>query len=608
MKKELFRFLKEYTTNVEIINKLIVSSFLLSKSIKKVKNKHIGSLLIREGDDEFSKLELFNSKFKIDTLEKVIEAFEYVISPEDKVVSGAVYTPSNIREFILDDIFSKINNFENITICDPACGCSGFLFSAIQKIRLVTNKNYKDIIENNIFGLDIKDYAIERSKILLTLLTIDNGEEYEEISFKFFVGNALSNHWKEYIDDFKGFDVVVGNPPYVCSRNIDSESKNLLMNWSVSSTGHPDLYIPFFEIGMTILKKNGYLGFITMNSFYKSLNGRALRDYLSIESYKLKIIDFGSNQVFTANNTYTCICLLQKKKEDFVFFASSNKGELSDLVYSSIPYLSLNNYNGWNLKFHQVIKKIESIGKPFSTLFKTSSGIATLKNDVYIFDSVFEDDDFFYIDEQTPIEKKVCKEVLNTNKLTKITNLELLKRKVIFPYFYRGNSAFLISESDFKKNYPNAYSYLLRNKDLLSTRDKGNGKYEEWFAYGRNQSLEKYKFKLFFPHIAPNSPNFVINNDEELFFHNGLSLLDNDLSKIKLAQKIMSSRLFWFYIESTSKPYGAGYMSLSKNYIKSFGIYDFTVEEKNWLINEERRDKINEFIEKKYDIKLEDIC
>jgi len=604
MKKELFKFLKEYTTDVDTINKLIVSSYMTAKKINSVENIHINSLVIQITDKDYPELLLFNDKFEIDTLEKVIEAFEFVISPEEKIVSGAVYTPTKIRNFIVDEIFSSIENIEDKTVCDPACGCSGFLFTSIKKYRSLTKKSYKDIIENNIFGLDIKDYAIERSKILLTLLAIENGEDHNKIDFNLFVGNALSNDWGKFIDDFTGFDIVVGNPPYVCSRNIDVESKELLNNWEVSTTGHPDLYIPFFEIGMTILKDNGYLGFITMNSFYKSLNGRAIREYFSKEHYKLKIVDFGSNQIFKSNNTYTCICLLQKIKDENIHFCSTQQDKLLDLKYTQIPYSLLDNHNGWNLKLPNIIKKIESVGTPFSSLFKTSSGIATLKNNVYIFDSVFEDERYFYIDENTPIEKGVCRDVLNTNKLTKVTNLESIKRKLIFPYNYKNNSARVIPEEEFKQNHPKTYSYLLKNRALLSNRDKGKGKYAEWFAFGRNQSLEKYKYKLFFPHIALKSPNFIISKDEDLLFYNGLSVLDNDLTKIKFVQKIMSSKLFWFYLENTSRPYGAGYISLSKNYIKSFGIYDFTEDEIDWIIKEKNKTHIDKFLEEKYDVSL----
>lgn len=603
MKKELFRFLQEFTTNVDTINKLIVSSYLTSKNISSVTNVHINSLMIRETDIEFESFQTFNQQFQINSLEKVIEAFEYVISPEDKVVSGAVYTPKEIREYIVDSILLEQDGLEYKTICDPACGCSGFLFTALQKLKVLTKKSYKNIIEDNIFGLDIKDYAVERSKILLTLLAIDNGEDYEEINFNYFVGNALSNSWDKNIEGFSRFDIVLGNPPYVCSRNIDEESKSFLSNWQVSSTGHPDLYIPFFELGMAMLKEGGHLGFITMNSFYKSMNGRALREFFGKEKFKFKVIDFGSHQVFDSNNTYTCICHIQKKVATELLFKSVEQlSELKNIQFTSVPYDVLDNFNGWNLQSTAKINQIESTGKPFGRLFKTSSGVATLKNNVYIFDSIMEDEQFFYINSETPIEKAACKEIINTNKLTKVTDLSQLKKKIIFPYEYDNDSAVLMSEERYMQIYPNAYSYLESNKSLLALRDKGKKKYPEWFAFGRNQSLKKYPYQLFFPHIAEKTPNFIISDEEGLLFHNGLSLLDNDLNKLKFVQRIMSSRLFWFYIKNTSKPYGAGYLSLSKNYIKSFGIYDFSEDEKSWLINETDQQKIDTFIESKYKI------
>ncbi|PHR88037.1 MAG: N-6 DNA methylase [Blastopirellula sp.] len=604
MKRELFRFLKEYTTDVLSINKLIVSSFLLSNKYDVIENEHIRSLIIDQSDSGFNELNLFNSKFRIDSLEKVIEAFEYVISPEDKIVSGAVYTPSNIRQFIVGNIFSKHENIADKTICDPACGCSGFLYTAIQQMKVQTDKTYIEIIEENIYGLDVKDYAVERSKILLTLLALENGEDHKVIQFNLFVGNALLSDWGRENINFEGFDIVIGNPPYVCSRNIDKESKALLSQWKVSSSGHPDLYIPFFELGMALLKTDGHLGFITMNSFFKSLNGRALRRYFKEESYRFSIIDFGGEQIFSSNSTYTCICLLEKSKANGIKFSSSKQNELNNLSFINISYDLLDSQNGWNLRLPELIKKIESVGKPFSSLFKTSSGIATLKNDVYIFDAIREDSDFYYINEKTPIEKKSCREVVNTNKLTKMTNINSLKKKIIFPYYYKDDTAIVIPEKEFKDKYPETYSYLLSKKEILSARDKGKGNYTEWYSYGRKQALELYKYKLLFPHIAPKTPNFIISSDRDLFFHNGLSLLSNDLKNLKVAQKIMQSRLFWFYIKNTSKPYGANYMSLSKNYIKSFGVYNFTEKEKKWLRAEKNQVIIDEFLERKYDIQL----
>jgi len=110
--------------------------------------------------------------------------------------------------------------------------------------------------------------------------------------------------------------------------------------------------------------------------------------------------------------------------------------------------------------------------------------------------------------------------------------------------------------------------------------------------------------KLFFPHITPDIPNFVINTDEELLFHNGLAVVTENERELYFLQKLMSSKLFWFYIKNSSKPYGSDYYSLSKNYIKNFGIYNFSEEQKEYIINEDNKEILDAFFEEKYNIKL----
>lgn len=79
--------------------------------------------------------------------------------------------------------------------------------------------------------------------------------------------------------------------------------------------------------------------------------------------------------------------------------------------------------------------------------------------------------------------------------------------------------------------------------------------------------------------------------------------LEHDIRSLMIT--LISSKLFWFYIENTSKPYGSSYFSLSKNYIKNFGIYDFTSEEKGYIRRETDKQKLDEFFEKKYLIHLD---
>tara|TARA_R110002051_G_scaffold324269_2_gene420770 strand:+ start:229 stop:2061 length:1833 start_codon:yes stop_codon:yes gene_type:complete len=609
MKKEILKYLKKYTYDTLMIDRLIVSSFLCSNKLSVERNELILKYKILETEiDEFKVLKEFLAIHKKVGFEELIELFEFVISPEDKVVTGAVYTPNYIREFIVKEALNQITLSPQTKICDPACGCSGFLLTAAREIKKNIGISYKSILENNIYGLDIQPYSIERSKILLNLLALSEGEDYEEINIQLFYGNALSFQWDQNLPNFEGFDVIVGNPPYVCSRNIDDESLELLKNWSVCSSGHPDLYIPFFQLGVEFLRNDGVLGYITVNSFFKSMNGRSLRDYFQDSKYDFRIIDFGGLQIFKSKNTYTCICLIQKSNGKLKYAKINNIKQLKgrSIPLNIVEYSSLDFENGWNLQNSKLINKIESIGETLGKKYRTRNGIATLKNNVYVFNPIEEDDDFFYLQNGQiyPIEKAICTEIVNPNKLTKLDSIESIRQKVIFPYTRENNSVNLLDEQVLQQDYPYTFQYLSDKRDLLAKRDKGNADYENWYAYGRNQSLERYAHKMFFPHITPNIPNFVINNEENLLFYNGLALIADTVRELEFMKRIMSSRLFWFYIINSSKPYGSGYFSLSRNYIKNFGIYDFNEEEINLIIAEDNQEKLNQFIESKYDIEL----
>lgn len=606
MKNKITTYLESYSYDPVKINRLIVSNFLFFNGIDSVENQLISSLLIKKGNDDWRDFLMFLKLHKIKSIEELIKAFEYVISPEDRIITGAIYTPKLIREFIVDQVFNDLTEIESLKICDPACGCSGFLYSAALKIHDETGKKLSLIIEENLFGLDIQDYSIERSKILLSLVAIINGEDQKEYAFNFFKGNALDYDWFERIYDFSGFDAVVGNPPYVCSRNIEEESKVLLENWSVCSTGHPDLYIPFFELGIKCLREDGILGYITMNTFFKSINGRALRDYLS--KFENSIIDFGGYQVFNSKSTYTCICITRKRRANHIEYVKLNSINSleNDIVFEKIKLDFLDHFNGWNLQEIELLNRIETIGKPLGEKFKTRNGIATLKNKIYIFNPINEDKDFYYLQngEVYQIEKEICTDIINPNKFTKAQSVDVIGQKVIFPYRYSTAGIEIIDEKELMLKFPFTYDYLKDKKKILATRDKGKGKYEKWYAFGRNQSLEKMKYKLFFPHISSDIPNFIINDNENLLFYNGLALIGKNQRELKLMQKLMGSRLFWFYVTKSSKPYGSGYYSLSRNYIKNFGVFDFSNEEIDLIIAEDNQEELNQFIESKYEIEL----
>lgn len=616
MKQQVFKYLSEYSTQPNEVDRLIISAFIAKNNIKVKKNEFLKSFII-EGTkkEECSSLQKFISILEIEfpkfEFEELIELFEFVVSPADRIINGAIYTPLYIREYIIkQSFFSKKEMIASSKVADIACGCGGFLYNAAKQLKKQTFKNYSEIFKTQIYGLDIQSYSITRTKVLLSLLALSDGEDKKEFHFNLFVGDALKFEWKNRLPKFLGFDIILGNPPYVCSRNLSIETKKNLEKWEVCKSGNPDLYIPFFQIGIENLATNGILGYITMNSFFKSLNGRALRSYFQTKCLAFKIIDFGAEQVFKSKNTYTCICLIENLSQNFIKYirCSSHNIPQFERSFSKINYEGLNSYKGWNLHDNEIITKIESTGISFGDVYKTRHGIATLRNDIYIFNPVKEDKDFYYLQNGSlyPIEKGICKDIINSNKLSREVNLKELKEKVIFPYD-DGDKPKALDEQFIKKNYPKAFHYLENKRTILSKRDKGKGEYEKWYAFGRTQSLEKIKNKLFFPKMSDRNPSCIINFDDNLLFYNGLAIIGNTKKEILVIKKLMESKLFWYYIKTTSKPYSSEYYSLNGNYIKNFGICDLNKEEIEYIIAEEDKKKLDAFFEAKYDTDLSHI-
>lgn len=608
MKTRLLKFLNRNKINTVDVSRLVVTSYLILNNIKVKKNKFIKSLTITNSETEvYEKLLDFISiieseKSKLD-LELILSILESQITKKDRIEKGAIYTPKYIREYISDESFKRNKKLKSrIKIADISCGSGSFLLTAAEKIKSITKDSYKNIIERQIYGLDIDANSINQTKLILSLLALSNDED-ENFKFNLYVGDALRFDWNSIIDSFSGFDFVLGNPPYVSARNMSNETIELIKKFEVCKIGKTNLYIPFFKIGIDLLAPNGILGYITENSFYKSYNGINLRKYFSENNFNLCIIDLGFEQVFKSKYTYNCICMIQKNTVESISFYRNRNTPLpnEEIEFCKIPYSKLDSVKGWNLHNFKIITKIESIGKPFEENFETRHGLATLKNDVFIFDPVGEEKDYYYLqsDKVYPIEKKACRDIINPNKLLHNQELRDVQQKVIFPYESTGKPN-IINEKHFNDKYPQTYNYLLQKKEILLERDKCKGNYKKWYSYGRPQSLEKKKYKLFFSNMSNKPLKCYISTDESLMYYNGLAVVCKDYNEMIFAKKLMESEVFWYYIKSTSKPLNGGYYSLNKLYFKNFGVCNLSDSEFDFIVNENDSQVLDSFFIKKY--------
>ncbi len=613
MNKDLKNIINQFSDDESTLNKILVSIFINSNSLKVKNNKLIKDLILTKESSFYHHIIFATYKFSFDEL---IESFELAIPSQDKVVNGAVYTPNYIKSFIVENSLWKVKKpLLKIKSADISCGCGAFLFTIANKQKKDTQRPFSEIFEENIFGLDICQTSIKRTEILLSLLAISQGEDEKQFKFNLFCGNALSFDWKSNCSSVKsneGFDLIVGNPPYVRAKNIDSETKKLLADWSVTKSGNPDLYIPFFEIGLENLNKNGILGYITVNSFFKSVNARELRKYLQTNKYALSIIDFGDEKLFESKSAYTCICFLSKEKSEYLLFKKETSKTLQKNgleKFNKIPFKDLDFQRGWIINNKQIvenIKRIENAGESLGTKYKIKNGIATLSNDIYIFKPIAENENYYTLvrnGKKFEIEKDICRDIIKPNILKYEHEIESIKEKLIYPYTNGITPLSLMKEEQLKSNFPKTYEYLSFHKDELQKRDKGNGDYGAWYAFGRTQALTDKGYKLLFPYIAKD-PHFVFTDQKDMMIYCGYAIFNESVEELKILKRILESKVFDYYMQNTSKPYSSGYLSYAKNYVKNFGVCELTEKDRYFLSNGATKDEVDDFLIEKYQLTI----
>ena len=164
---------------------------------------------------------------------------EVLIPEEDQKLNGAFFTPRYIVDFIIETLSPK----ESDRNLDPSCGCGAFLVGLVYYYQRKYGKSVRSIVKENIFGADILKYNIERTKLVLSAMALENGEFLDESDFNLFHRDSLRSEWEGT------FDNIVGNPPYVKFQDLTDENREFLVkSWDTVKGGTFNLYFAFFEL------------------------------------------------------------------------------------------------------------------------------------------------------------------------------------------------------------------------------------------------------------------------------------------------------------------------------------------------------------------------
>jgi len=617
MKQLINNLLSDF--DIENIENAFFQFFIEINNISIRKNIMLLQILDEKNNTIYKIKELLKnnySHFDIKDLEKV---FELLIPISDRKINGAFFTPSNITNYIANELIVNANQ----KVCDPSCGCGAFLIAAIDVFRKKFNKKVVDVIEQNIFGIDILSYSIRRCKIILSLIAILNYEDKENININIYEEDSLTMNWdKKFptIAEEGGFDIIIGNPPYVKFQDLtDRIRTDLYNNWKTLKIGTYNLYFAFFELGISLMKISGKLGYITPNNYFTSLAGIYLRSYFQLKTYVENIIDFNHIKIFDSQ-TYTCITFLSNTKKDYLLFERINDerklNDLENIDFSKVYYSDLDSKK-WRLLREcdqKNIKLIETIGIRLADLTDIRVGIATCKDIIYFIDGQSLEGNYYkkiFKSKLYFIEKDITKPIVKISYIKNQEELNKNKRRIIFPYYIKYNKANLILKEELKTKYPKCFNYLLAVKTELEKRDKGKVKYKEWYSYARSQGLTFFGQKILTPTFSY-EPRFLYEKNQESLFCNGYAIFLKDKEDLPFNKslildillKILNSKVMAYYIENTSVSIAGGYPCYQKNFIERFTIPYLNMSELKYLKNEKDLEKIDLFLIKKYGIKI----
>ncbi|MDY0080941.1 MAG: N-6 DNA methylase, partial [Ignavibacteriaceae bacterium] len=301
------------------------------------------------------------------------------------------YSPENkskdTRRKLVNTLDAYRERLLKITICDPACGSGAFLNQALDYLinehkyidelkakllgeSLILSDIENSILENNLFGVDINEESVEIAKLSLWLRTARKNRKLNNLSDNIKCGNSLIDdpaiagekafNWhKEFPQVFAkgGFDIIIGNPPYVRQELLGNYKEYFSKNYRVFNYSS-DLFAYFYEKAFLLLKQKGLLGFIS-NTFDKTTAGSDLRAFLQNNIKVEKYVDFTEVQIFEGATTYPIILIasnyfIEDNSFLFIKIPKNTSPSLIDIYHLPSVTVMQQSLNSSNWTFHSI--------------------------------------------------------------------------------------------------------------------------------------------------------------------------------------------------------------------------------------------------------------
>lgn len=538
------------------------------------------SLVSRFAIDSDLKAALRKSKWSIDTYREAVQTYRNAENKDQKREMERLIADikSDFRTEISrnDPKLAKLHKLQSELF---QMTNQGQLFEMARKEKMAWNKKV-DTLSKQTKTLEDEIDAIKSNRIF------ENAFEW-----RFEFPEVLNED-----GDFVGFDVVIGNPPYMRVQEIQASQPTQKIYYEShyqNAKAAYDLANIFFELAVNISSDKSNNSYIFPHKFFNAASSEIFRNYLKEGQYIDEIAHFGANMIFDDADTYTCVAQFSKKSSrGFYFQRFPFKSDFKNLMldkskYTFITYemidkaSSLYGSNQWVLFDDEigfkVFEKIYSNSKLFSDAFEgIFQGLATSKDDLYILDSVNENDFLLKVPitgKEYHLERELFKPFLMGKDVQRYSYLSPNKF-VFFPYEILNGNAEVVTIEDLKVRFPKTYCYIKDHENIFKARESGKaGKMQHWHTYIYPKNLNKFEQpKLSSMEICANHPNVTLNHEKLYHTTKAYSWVKKEDTKesYEYLLAIANSKLLWWFLKTTGDTLQGDARTFKTNYLNPF--------------------------------------
>lgn len=532
------------------------------------------------------------------------------------------------------------NGLRKIKIVDPACGSGAFLITALRvlrdeyravqdlrKKRKIARRTreegelIEDILSNNLYGVDINPASVEITKLALWLHTARRDQPLSALDTHIRDGNSLIDNsfylksdlieyaedqrervnafdwWKAFpeVAEQGGFDVVVGNPPYVKLQNFRRvhpdmaqflrEGRQGKSFYASTQTGNFDLYLPFIEKGLELLSEKGRMGYIAPSLWLVNDYGEGLRELVHRTRALDRWIDFKSYQVFAEATTYTALQFFSKSENKSIALYQAHQGQIAAIDWNNeenrLPYLDICPARPWHILPRRERSLLDKLSETCRRLDDGDISTAIFQGLVTSADRIYhlrrldtnkylcipkKDDGAPY---EVTIEDDLMRPLVSGYQAGRYTSPET-DIYILFPYDIAGQTPRLIPAKTFEQSYPNAWNYLRSYEKELRGRENGKMDLDDkWWGYVYPKNLNKHKCSKFIVPRIVERLRFYFDRDGEFYLDNvdvGGLIAAQGINPLYLLG-VLNSPVTNFVFRRISKPFRGDYRSANKQFI-----------------------------------------